>query len=39
LADVRDLPTLQAILGKEQSEFVRDEIVDTMRIIRLEEEE
>lgn len=38
MADPHDIPTLEAILKKEQSEFVRDEITDTIRIIRLEEE-
>ena len=39
LAEPRDIPELESIIKKEESEFVRDEIVKAIRIIRLEEEE
>jgi len=39
LAEPRDIPELESIIKKEESEFVRDEIVKAIRIIRLEEQE
>jgi hypothetical protein len=37
MADPGDIPAFQTMLEKEQSEFVRDEIIETIRILRLEE--
>jgi len=39
LAEPRDIPELESIIKKEESEFVRDEIVKAIRIIRLEPEQ
>jgi len=39
LAEPRDIPELESIIKKEESEFVREEIVKAIRIIRLEPEQ
>lgn len=39
LADSRDVPELESIMKKEKSEFVRDEIVKAIGVIRLEPEQ
>jgi hypothetical protein len=39
LAGVGDIPELEGIIKKEESEFVREEIVKAIRIIRLEPQE
>lgn len=36
LAEPKDIPKLESIMKKEESEFVRDEIIKAIRIIRLE---
>lgn len=37
MADPAEIPTLEAILQKEPDEFVREELAETIRIMRLEE--
>jgi hypothetical protein len=37
MADPCDIPQLQSIAEREQSEFVRNEIMEAIRILRLEE--